>query len=244
MLKTFAGARLFGAAHGEGVPWVLALPGWEHTHLDFDAALSTSDAIALDLPGFGAAPQPPEAWTTRQYADHVAPVLEEMAPRIVVLGHSFGGKVAVHLAAAHPERVAALVLTGVPLVRPFGARRRRPAAGVRLAKALRRAHLVSDQRLEQARRKRGSEDYRRSSGVMRGVLVKSVNETHEAQLSAFPGPVELIWGAEDEQVPLAVADAALALCGDGHLEVIAGVGHFVPRDRPVALAEALARHRP
>ncbi|MDQ1414672.1 MAG: hypothetical protein QOF81_285, partial [Acidimicrobiaceae bacterium] len=150
-----------------------------------------------------------------------------------------------HLAAAHPDRVVAQVLTGVPLVRrtPTGRRRSSPAS-LRLAKALRRAGLLGEARVEQLRQKYGSEDYRRATGVMRGVLVRSVNESYEAALSAFPGPIELIWGADDDQTPVSVAEAAQASCRQSNLVVIPGVGHFLPRDRPDVLIDALRRHQP
>ncbi len=242
MLKTFAGGQLFGAAYGVETPWVLALHGWERTHHDFDAMLAHLGAVALDLPGFGTAPPPDEVWSTARYAEHVAPVLDDMAPGVVVVGHSFGGRVATHLAAAHPDRVTALVLTGVPLIR-------RPPSGkgpsrLRLAKALRASGLVSDDRIERLRQKYGSADYRRATGVMRGVLVGAVNESYEGPLAAYPGPVELIWGAEDDQVAVSVAEAARASCRRPHLEVLPGVGHFVVRDRPDALIDAVNRHRP
>ncbi|MDQ1365289.1 MAG: hypothetical protein QOE57_1331, partial [Acidimicrobiaceae bacterium] len=245
VLKTFAGGRLFGTLHGTATPWVLALPGWERTHRDFEGVLRSFDAIALDLPGFGAAPPPPEEWSTAQYAAHVESILDDMAPQVVVVGHSFGGRVATHLAAAHPDRVVAQVLTGVPLVRrtPTGRRRSSPAS-LRLAKALRRAGLLGEARVEQLRQKYGSEDYRRATGVMRGVLVRSVNESYEAALSAFPGPIELIWGADDDQTPVSVAKAAQASCRQSNLVVIPGVGHFLPRDRPDALIDALRVHQP
>ena len=247
MLKTFAGGRLFGAGYGTEVPWVLALPGWERTHRDFDVVLAALDAIALDLPGFGAAPAPPEAWTTRQYADYVAPVLDDMAPRIVVVGHSFGGRVATHLAAAHPDRVAAQVLTGVPALTapPNDTAKKRQAFALRAAKALRRAGIVSDHRIEQLRRKHGSADYRRASGVMRDVLVKAVNENYGSALAAFGGPIELIWGRDDDQAPLAGAAAAAHRFSETtSLQVLDGVGHFVPHDRPDALIAAIERRRP
>ncbi|MDP9388251.1 MAG: alpha/beta hydrolase, partial [Actinomycetota bacterium] len=117
VLKAFAGGRLFGVAHGSGPASVLALHGWGRSAADFDAALAGLDAVALDLPGFGATPPPPQAWGGAEYAAAVAPVLDEMAPPVVVLGHSFGGRVAVHLAASRPPLVAGLVLAGVPLVR-------------------------------------------------------------------------------------------------------------------------------
>lgn len=244
MLKTFAGGRLFGASFGQETPWLLALPGWERTHRDFDEVCRDLDAVALDLPGFGAAPPPTEVWDTAQFAAHIASVLEDMAPRVVIVGHSFGGRVATHLAARHPERIAAQVLTGVPLIRRAAAGKRGSPWSLRLAKTLRRAGLLGEERVEQLRQKYGSPDYRRATGVMRGVLVKAVNESYEDPLAAYPGPIELIWGADDDQAPVAVAQAALASCRHPNLVVIPGVGHFVPQDRPEALIDAVNRHRP
>ena len=83
VLKAFAAGRVFGASSGTGPPWVLALHGWRRSHRDFDAVLDGVAAIALDLPGFGATPQPPEPWSTRQYAEWIAPVLDELAPGAV-----------------------------------------------------------------------------------------------------------------------------------------------------------------
>jgi len=244
VLKTFAGERLFGASHGTGVPWVLALPGWGRSHRDFDRVLEGMDAVALDLPGFGAAPPPPEPWTTAGYAAHVAAVLDDLAPKVVIIGHSFGGRVGVHMAAAHPDRVAALVLTGVPLVRSPGASPPAVSTGYRVARALHRAGLISDERIERRRRRSGSEDYRQASGVMRDVLVKAVNETYEQPLAAYAGPIELVWGEQDDQAPLAVAQAAAGLCRHPTLTVLPAVGHFLPIEAPEALIEAVRRHRP
>jgi len=87
-------------------------PRLARSHKDFDATLApadgaTLDAVALDLPGFGATPAPPEVWGAAEYAAFVAGVLDEMAAPVVVLGHSFGGKVAVALAVQRPEAVRA-----------------------------------------------------------------------------------------------------------------------------------------
>ena len=76
MLRTFAGGTLFGSVTGPDAPRVLALHGWARTHRDFDAVLAPVDeapvpALALDLPGFGASPPPPEAWGAAAYAQAV-----------------------------------------------------------------------------------------------------------------------------------------------------------------------------
>jgi pimeloyl-ACP methyl ester carboxylesterase len=249
MLNSFGGGRLFGASFGDGRPWVLALPGWSRTHRDFAAVLSGLDAIALDLPGFGSAPPPPEAWSTAEYAKHLAPVLDELAPGAVVLGHSFGGRVAVHLGAGHPDRVGALVLTGVPLVRnPVAVKRRSPLT-FRLGRALHRGGLVGDARMEALRQRYGSADYRAATGVMREVLVKAINETYEAPLAAFQGPIELVWGTDDDEVPFRVAETAMAVVRSTHdahditMTLCPGAGHFVPLRAPEVLTAALERHR-
>ncbi len=243
-LTTFAGGRLFGARHGHQRPWVLALHGWQRSHRDFTAVLDGLDAIALDLPGFGAAPPPPEGWSTSQYADWVAPVLGEMADAPVVLGHSFGGRVAVQLAAAHPQRVGAMVLTGVPLTRPPGAGPSLPPLTFRAGKALHRAGLLSKPRMDALRQRYGSPDYRAATAVMRQVLVKAVNEDYLEPLSSFPRPVELVWGEEDTTAPVAAARAAAGACADGRLTELAGVGHFTAQQAPDELRLALERHRP
>lgn len=242
MLKAFAGGRLFGTLHGTPPPRVVALHGWGRTSRDFDAALSGLDALALDLPGFGATPEPPEPWGAAGYASAVAPVLDEADEPVVVVGHSFGGRVAVHLAATAPDRVRALVLTGVPLVRPPGAVRRKPALSFRVARALHRRGLVGDERMERLRQRYGSADYRAAHGVMRAVHVTAVNETYEEQLRAVRCPVELLWGEGDTDVPLSVAEAAATLLGDAAtVTVLPGVGHLVPTSAPDDLRAAVAR---
>jgi len=251
VLRTFAGGRLFGVVHSAGAdgrPWVLALPGWTRTYRDFDRVLEGLDAVAIDLPGFGSAAPPPAGWTTAEYAEWVAPVLDELSPNPVVLGHSFGGRVGLHLAAANPDRVGALVLTGVPRLvsDPAAAseRRPKPAMAFRVARALHQTKLLSDARMEAMRQRYGSADYRAADGVMRDVLVKAVAETYQRQLAAFPGPVELVWGEEDDVAPLAVAERAVEVCSHATLTAVHGVGHFVPQQAPAALREAVVRHRP
>ena len=242
MLQAFAAGRLFGTAHGSGTPWVVALHGWRRDHHDFDATLAGIDALALDLPGFGATPEPPEPWGAADYAAAVEPVLDELPERVVVLGHSFGGRVAVHLAAQRPDRVSALVLTGVPLIRRQGAGT--PALSFRIARALNKWGVVNDARMEALREKHGSADYRAAKGVMRAVFVRVVNESYEDQLRALRCPVELVWGDDDQEAPITQAEQAAAIVPGASLTRLPGAGHLTPTTSPDALRDALLRHKP
>ena len=207
------------------------------------AGVGAMAAVALDLPGFGATPPPPEAWGSADYAAALVPVLAELERPAVVVGHSFGGRVAVQLAAAHPDLVKALVLTGVPLMRQT-AGRRRPPVRYRLGRALYGRGLVSEARMETLRQRYGSPDYRAATGVMRQVLVRTVNETYDDQLRAVRCPVELVWGDDDTEAPLSVAETAAGLLARPNLTVCRGAGHLVPLTAPDALRLAIERHRP
>jgi pimeloyl-ACP methyl ester carboxylesterase len=243
MLRTFAEGRLFGSVTGQEPPRVLALHGWARSHRDFDAVVSAQGdpplpALALDLPGFGASPPPPTAWSAEEYAEAVEPVLVEMDAPMVVLGHSFGGRVALHLAVRRPEMVHAVVLTGAPMLQPLG-RRAKAAFEYRMIRQLHRWRMVPDSMMEAARQRFGSADYKAAQGVMRQVLVRAVNESDERQLDAVRCPVHLVWGADDTAAPLDVAERALARLSQGDLESYPHVGHLTPLLIPSALRAAV-----
>jgi pimeloyl-ACP methyl ester carboxylesterase len=266
MLRSFDGGRLFGVRYGTKPPWLLALHGWQRSHRDFEGVIDQPagaasaldpdvfdpgalDAVALDLPGFGASPPPPEPWGSVDYARAVAPVAEELAEALggplVVLGHSFGGRVALALAGSRPELVGALVLTGVPhLVQVGEGGRGRAAVPFRVGRALHRGGLLSDARLERLRHRYGSADYRAATGVMRQVLVRTVNERYDEMLAQLECPVELVWGDDDREAPLAVAELAGQRLHRATVTVSPGAGHLTPLTAAPALRAAALRHRP
>jgi pimeloyl-ACP methyl ester carboxylesterase len=245
VLRAFADGALFGEQIGSDAPVVLALPGWQRTHVDLTPILQGAggapiSGIVLDLPGFGASPAPPIGWTTAEYATALRPVLDACADQVVLLGHSFGGRVALRLAHAIPERVAALVLSGVPMW-PADRPRAHSAPGFRLVRALRRAGLVSQARLDAARERYGSADYRAATGVMREVLVRCVRDSYDDDLAAITAPIELVWGERDTAAPVALAERAVELGHHVHLEVLAGLDHLAPIRNPAPFTATLNR---
>ena len=213
-LRSYVDGRLFGERWGAGAPRAVALHGWGRDRSDFAGVLEGLDALAVDLPGFGASPPPAQAAGAAWYARAAAALVEEIGAPQVVAGHSFGGRAAVVLAAQRPELVAGLVLVGAPLLRPAGRPARKPPLVYRLAKWGNKIGAVSSGRLEREKQRRGSADYRAASGVMRGVLVEAVNETYEDHLARLVCPVRLVWGSEDREVPIEVAFRAAELLAE------------------------------
>jgi len=240
VLTSYDDGRLFGRTWGTSTPTVVALHGWLRDHHDFDAVFddpafgADRAAVALDLPGFGATPPPERGWSTLDYATAVDHLLESFGGPVTVIGHSFGGRVATRLAAMSPHRVDRLVLTGVPLV-DRADRRAMPARSYRVVRRLHRWGLLGEERMEAARRRHGSPDYRSAQGTMREVFVRAVQDTYDEDLARIACPTELVWGGDDREVPVEVAERASVLLQSARLSVWPGVGHLTPLEIPGVL---------
>jgi len=204
--------------------------GWGQDHRVFLGLVSGLEQraahILIDFPGFGDSPPPPAVWGTADYADAVASFLGTAPPvRRVWVGHSFGCRVGLQLAARHPQLVDGLFLiaaAGLPPSRtPL--QRLTLAAKVALYKALKTLDRLG---LDVAafRDRLGSADYR-SAGPMRPVLVKAVREDLTDVARAVRCPVCLIYGALDTQTPPALGERLASLLPDAHLQVLPRLDH-------------------
>ncbi len=255
MLQSFLGGELFGDIFGPRPINMLALHGWMRDHTDYagilpeaiESNLASSTGccgiLAPDLPGFGATPPPATAWGSKEYADLVARLLDaEIGEPVVVIGHSFGGRVAVRLAVGRPDLVSSLVLTGAPLARVTQdsghGKRRRTTPAYRLGRKLNKIGIINDRRMEGLRRKYGSYDYAHATGIMRNILVRLLAENYEDDLSAIACPTEVVWGEDDRDVPLEVARVIAKTISGATLTVLPGVGHLVPVEAAGALWKA------
>ena len=241
VLRAYGDGNLFGEPYGEGPVKVVWLHGWARRREDFSRcgqilAASGIASVAFDLPGFGSSPAPTVVGGARHYAELLAPALRQLSDGpLVVVGHSFGGRIATVLAANHPDLVKSLLLTGVPLLR--GPQVRRSPRTYRLIRWLHGRGLIGESRMEQARQRYGSTDYRNATGVMRDVLVVTVNESYEDEVARLSMPVAMVWGRDDHVVPLHIAERAIAMMSGPHtMRVLDHVGHLVPTSAPDELA--------
>jgi pimeloyl-ACP methyl ester carboxylesterase len=242
VLTTLLDGRAFAERYGEGEPAAVALHGWARNRNDWSAVLTGLDlpALALDQPGFGATPAPDSAWGSPEYADWLAAILETLVDRPVLVGHSFGGRVAVQLAATRPELVRGVVLTGVPLYRS-SAQGSKPRLAFRMARSAYANGLIGEERMEQLRRRFGSEDYRNAHGVMRDVLVRTVNEEYTAQVEAMGAagvPTRLVWGEGDTAAPIWMAARAGEALGVTPT-IVPGAAHQIGSGLVAALRTAI-----
>jgi len=244
VLRAYGDGKLFGEPYGESPVRVVFLHGWGRRGQDFaDVATQLAQegigSMAFDLPGFGSSPVPTVAGGARHYAELLLPALKELGPGpFTFVGHSFGGRMSVAIGASYPELVKSIVLTGAPLIRKQTSKK--SPLMFRVLRALHKSHLVSDAQMERARQRYGSTDYKNASGVLRDVLVATVNESYEEELAKISAPVVMVWGSNDMDVPVSIAEAAGQLLNGPHsLRVVNGVGHLLPSQAPKELAASV-----
>ena len=233
---------------------LVLLHGFGGTRRAWDGVIARLDAqryrpLALDLPGHGDA---------RSYAGSITfdacveQVLAYSPRRFALCGYSMGGRVALHVALAAPERVARLILVASsPGIGDDTERARRRAADRQLADELERdpfedfierwrtQPLFADDPPEVGALAR--EDQRRNdpyplAKVMRGIGTGEMQPLWD-RLGELSMPVTVVAGERDAKFRV-LGERMAELIPDAELVVVAG-GHGLPLESPGALVEAI-----
>ncbi len=210
---------------GEGRP-LLMLHGYlsskESFHFQIEYLSKFFKVVAVDLPGFGGTAQPRTAYSLDDYVSFALGVInEKCGGRADILAHSFGGRIALKLAAEHPEAVGKMLLVGCAGMKPrFKLKAFVKKKGYKLVKRL--SPKLAQKKLASF----ASPDYLALSPTMRESFVKIVNEHLEGQLKRITAPTLVVCGSDDKETPLYMAKRIARGVPDGGLAVIDGAGHF------------------
>jgi pimeloyl-ACP methyl ester carboxylesterase len=225
-----SGASRPGASR-PGAPLLVWAHGWGHTHRNLlplaEATRRLGGSVLLDLPGFGASPPPSEVWGTEDYADAIAEFLAARpAERRVWIGHSFGCRVGLQLAARHPGLVDGLFLiaaAGLPRTRSWPEQVR--IAARRWAFRAARRLTPEGPRRDALRARFGSADYARA-GELRPILVKTVGEDLSEVARAIRVPAVLLYGDRDGETPPEIGARLNRLMPQSRLVILRGFDHW------------------
>lgn len=213
---------------------ILLLHGWgqniEMMKLLGDNFSDRFRVTILDFPGFGESEEPPIAWTIREYSlliEEFVAKLEIKKP--IVMGHSFGGRVAIRYASNNP--IEKLVLFGSPCIR-FQEDLPISVKILKKLKTLPGMDVVG----EKMKKYIGSRDYKAASPIMRQTLVEVVNEDLSKFAREIEEPTLLIWGDQDTEAPVEEARELEKIMYDAALIVLAGSHYAYVENLPQVVA--------
>jgi 2-succinyl-6-hydroxy-2,4-cyclohexadiene-1-carboxylate synthase len=233
---------------------LVLLHGFSGTRRAWEAVVELLDRerylpLALDTPGHGEATDGKRPIT---FAGCVAHVLAASPERFVLCGYSQGGRIALHVALAAPERVSRLVIVSA------SAGIEDPTERVERSRA---DHLLADElesipfedfierwrtqplfaadppevgALARADQRRNSPDA--LAAVLRGIGTGEMEPLWD-RLRELKMPVSVIVGDRDVKFQ-AIGERIVSLLPNAELSVLAG-GHGLPLENPAGLAQVL-----
>jgi pimeloyl-ACP methyl ester carboxylesterase len=222
---------------GAGRP-LLLLHGWGHDSGSFGQVfdfLSTRyQVFALDLPGFGKSDPPPLPWGSLEYANLVLAFMDALSIREPsVIAHSFGARIVIQLASRSSPVFRSLVLVSAAGLKNRSIRLAFKRLVAKCAKGLSVYGGEVGKNLKNwIYDSVASSNYLRVPPDMKGTFVKIVNEDLGPLLSSISVPTLLIWGSQDQEMPLKLGERMQARIPKARLVVFSNVGHFPHSERP------------
>ena len=236
--------KISGPSDASDVRTLVVLQGWGTSLEMYDSvAAAVNDGmrvVQLDFPGFGASDEPREPWNVDAYADFVCMFMEQLGiKKAVLLGHSYGGRVIIKLAARDsiPFEIEKIILVDSAGVMPE--RSASQKFKVRMYKIKRNfltskpVHSMFPEVIDYWMSKQGSEDYRNASPMMKKCLVMAVNEDLQDIMPEVEQEVLLVWGDLDMDTPISDAHKMEKLMPNAGLVVLEGTDHFSFLYKPV-----------
>ncbi len=217
------------------LPRLIILHGWGQNKqfwAEFASRFPKDQVLILDLPGFSSPLTATyvkdekiidvTSWGIPEYADWLKNKIENLKEKnIVLLGHSFGGRIASLAASDNPGWLKGLILYASPcLYRPSFYIRFRIALA-KLAKKIGFTKIGKPQELQEAEQNK-----------IAGVFRRAVSFDQTDLLPKIKVPTLIIWGEKDAEVPLKIGQEMNNLIKGSRLVVMDAVGHNAHLENP------------
>lgn len=214
-MELIDGLKIHVEEYGSGKPIIL-LHGWGASGKTFEGLkdhLNAYRVIVFDLPGFGDSEEVKKDFNLDYYVKIIRMYVEKHElEEPIILGHSFGGRIAIKYASIYPVRSLILV----------------DSAGIKRRDFKYYIKVYSYKILKSLGIKinTGSTDYQNASPIMKEVLKRVTDEDLRDALKLIKAKTLIVWGENDLVTPLADAFLMETLITDSGLVIIPKVGHY------------------
>ncbi len=177
--------------------------------------------LNIDLPPFNKSEEPPPTFTIYSYYNLILSLLNSLNIKSVhLVGHSFGGRIALLLASFNNKLVKSLTLISAAGIKPRKSLKLRfKILFYKLKKRLLKKHKFNIKKV-------GSKDYQALSPNMKKVFVSIVNEDLAKHLDKIIAPTLIVWDKSDKETPFYMAKKFKRKIKDSEIILFKGGGHF------------------
>ncbi len=221
-------------------PTVVLLHGWGGNYQSFLSIYSAFEGfniLSLDFCGFGQSDKPTADFTIFSYAEIIASLLKHLnLTNAILVGHSFGGRVALILSETNRDVVKRLILIDSAGIKPrLSAKKTFKVFRYKVNKKLVAYNLRNAKCLE----KYGSVDYKILSADEKRVFSSVVRQDLSHFAKKAVQETLIIWGEQDKDTPLYMAKKLHKYIKSSKLFVIKSAGHFSYLDSPQAVIKII-----
>lgn len=233
---------------GEG-PAILILHGWggsSSSWVKVQGILSAKGyrVICPDFPGFGKSNIPKEPWTITDYVNWVFDFAKsQRMDKFFLLGHSFGGRIAIKFAVTFPEKIKSLILCNSSGIK------KDPDFKTEIIFLFSRIGNMLFSAKILARFKDGArnffyiflrrKDYVKAKGMMKEIIKKVLEEDLFPYLNKIEAATLIIWGKEDKLVSVKDASIFNKEIKNSQLEILPEAGHSPHLESPGKLTDII-----
>ena len=228
--------------NGQGQKSVLFLHVWRSESSLWEKAMTTLAqngyiVYALDLPGFGGSQYPKTSFGVSEYAEIVKKfILKFKLSPTILIGHSFGGRISIKLAANEPELISKIIL--IDSAGFIDTSFKKKLKGT-IAKSLRPLFKIPGIKSLKPKVYNliGAGDYL-ATPKLTGSYIKIVKEDLTPDMEKVTQPTLIFWGDKDTTTPIDYAQRMKTLIKNSQLEIVSG-GHFSFLDKPQEFEKSL-----
>lgn len=226
---------------GEGKP-LLILHGWGSNSGRWQKvgellAESGVKVIIPDLPGFGNSQEPSLAWSLDDYCEFIQEFIKLLnLEKFYLLGHSFGGALAVKCSLKFPEKIDKLILVSAACFRRSSFKKKLLYIVSKIFKVF---SLIPFVKKAFYKFIVGKSDYSYTRGIMKDIYLKIIKEDLSDILLQVRVPTIIIWGENDDVTKIKDARLINEKIKDSRLEIISDANHDLNTKAPKELSKSI-----
>jgi len=239
--------KVFGAGPSATGKALLILHGWGSDSNKWQKISQAISEIGIkvivpDMPGFGKSEVPKIPWTFNNYVNFVEEFTKtqpELKGNYYLLGHSFGGAVAVKVAVDTPQQINKLFLIACACIRKKTLLKEISAKFSKIVKIFSFLPYYLFLRKTFYKFIIRKSDYIYTKGIMKETYLRVISENLACYLSFIRTSTIIIWGDKDEFTPVGNAYLINKKIKDSKLIVIPGAGHNLNKDNQEILIKEI-----
>lgn len=183
-------------------PTIIFMHGWGMDKSSFESLVhffyGKYSVLNFDFPNFGLSESADDYFDTYEYAYQIFLLIKSLnINEVVLVGHSFGGRIAILLSTIFDIKIRGCVLTSSAGLTRFSVVNKIKIQAYKLLKSLSNIGLVKKEILSRC----GSDDYKKLDDNMRKIFIKIINQDLSFLLDKISSQVYLVWDKKDTITP-------------------------------------------